>query len=383
MPANRPMKRVTLIQRRLTHYRLPFFETLRSELAGLGIELTLGCGQGTRLEQSKNDAGTLAWARHLPTTYLAGDRICVQPFGHLAEQADMLVVTAENKLVNNLPYQFGHPNLRVALWGHGANLQGNPNSWRERFKARVARRADWWFGYTEMSRPLIARNGFPDDRITILNNSVDTSAMAQQHESLPAGDRAAWRRANGVGSGPVGIFLGSLYAGKRIDFLFQAAQAMRQELPSFELVLVGAGPLQPMVEAFCRANPWAHCLGVRNGLEKVRALAACDVMLNPGLVGLGVLDSFVCRVPMLTIHSDFHGPEIAYLNHGQNGLMTANDLAAYVQAALGLLRSAEELKRLSLACKESGQRYSVANMVRHFADGVQGCLAAPIWRGKH
>ena len=377
------MKRVTLIQRRLTHYRLSFFESLRSELAGLGIELTLGCGQGTRVEQSKNDGGTLAWARHLPTTYLAGGRICLQPFADLVRKADMLVVTAENKLVNNLPYQFGHPSLRVALWGHGANLQGNPNSWRERLKARVARRADWWFGYTEMSRPLIARNGFPNERITILNNSVDTSAMAQQHESLPAGDRAAWRRANGVGSGPVGIFLGSLYAGKRIDFLFQAAQTIRASRPDFELVLVGAGPQQPMVQAFCQANPWAHYLGTRNGLEKVRALAACDVMLNPGLVGLGILDSFVCGVPMVTITSGFHGPEIAYMSHGQNGLMSADDMGAYVQAVLGLLNTPTERERMAQACRESGQRYSVANMTRHFADGVQGCLNAPIWRAKH
>lgn len=377
------MKRVTLIQRRLTHYRLPFFETLRSELAGLGIELTLGCGQGTRLEQSKNDAGTLAWARHLPTTYLAGDRICVQPFGHLAEQADMLVVTAENKLVNNLPYQFGHPNLRVALWGHGANLQGNPNSWRERFKARVARRADWWFGYTEMSRPLIARNGFPDDRITILNNSVDTSEMQSHLDALPLGDRSAWRLANGVGSGPVGIFLGSLYAEKRVDFLLQAGQAIRKEVPAFELVVVGAGPQREMVQAFCADHPWAHYLGTRSGLEKVRALAACDVMLNPGLVGLGILDSLVCGLPMTTTDCGLHSPEIAYLHPGQNGVMTANDLAAYTAASVALLRDPEERQRLARACQASGRQYSVANMVRHFADGVQGCLNAPIWRGKH
>lgn len=378
-----PLRRITLIQRRLTHYRVPLFESLRTELMARGVELLLAHGRGISAEESKKDSGSLSWSHSLPTTYLAGGRICVQPFGHLVKQADLLVVTAENKLVNNLPYQFAHPGLRVALWGHGANLQGDPSSWRERFKARVASRADWWFGYTELSRPLITRNGFPDERITILNNSVDTSAMAQQLASLPPGDRAAWRQANGVGDGPVGIFLGSLYTEKRIDFLLQAAQAIRQALPGFELVLVGAGPQQAMVQAFCAANPWAHYLGSRNGLEKVRALAACDVMLNPGLVGLGILDSFVCGLPMLTTDCGLHSPEIAYLRHGQNGLMTANDPGAYVQAVLDLLRSPPELARLARGCQESGERYSVANMARNFADGVQACLAAPIWRGKH
>jgi len=376
------MKHVTVIQRRLTHYRVPFFESLRDALAEKAIELTLGAGQGFAGEAGKNDSGALLWSRPLKTTYLAGGRICIQPFGLLAKQADMLVVTAENKLVNNLLYQFRHPKLRVALWGHGANLQGDPNTLRERFKARVARRADWWFGYTEMSRPLISRNGFPDERITILNNSVDTSEMQAHLDGLPPGDREAWREANGVGSGPVGFFLGSLYTEKRIDFLLQAAQAIRQEVPTFELVLVGAGPQRAMVEAFCAANPWAHYLGTRNGLEKVRALAACDVMLNPGLVGLGILDALICGLPMITTDCGLHSPEIAYLTPGHNGLMTANDMGAYVQASLDLLRNPQARAQLETACRDSGRQYSVAHMARNFADGVHACLAAPIWRGK-
>lgn len=375
------MTRVVLIQRRLTGYRVPFFETLRQELGARGVEFALGFGQGTHEEGTKNDAGLLDWAQPLSTTYLAGGRICIQPFGDLAKGADMLIVTAENKLVNNLPYQFGHPDLRVALWGHGANLQGNPDSWRERFKARVARRADWWFGYTEMSRPLIARNGFPQERITILNNSVDTSAMAGHYAALCTDDRAVWRRAHGIGSGPVGIFLGSLYTDKRIDFLLQAARAIHDELPAFELVVVGAGPQQAMVQAFCAGHPWAHFLGPRSGLEKVKALAASDIMLNPGLVGLGILDSFVCGVPMVTTDCGLHSPEIAYLHHGQNGLMTENDMAVYVQAVLGLLCAQAQREAMARACRQSGQQYSVNNMARNFADGVQACLEAPIWRG--
>jgi L-malate glycosyltransferase len=377
------MKRLTLIQRRLTHYRVRFFEELRSELYARDVELTLGVGAGTTAEESKKDAGHLEWSHSLQTTYGLGGRVCLQPFGHLTTQADMLVVTAENKLINNLPYQFGHPELRVALWGHGANLQGNPDSWRERFKAKVARRADWWFGYTEMSRPLITRNGFPDERITILNNSVDTSEMQSHLDNLPADDRTAWRQANGLGIGPVGIFLGSLYTEKRIDFLLQAAKEIRHELPDFELAVVGMGPQREMVETFCAEHEWAKYLGARNGLEKVRALAGSDVMLNPGLVGLGILDSLVCGLPMTTTDCGLHSPEIAYLHPGENGVMTANELQAYVQASVHLLRNPAERHRLAQGCRESGLQYSVVNMARNFADGVQGCLGAPTWRGKH
>lgn len=65
------------------------------------------------------------------------------------------------------------------------NLQGDPDSWRERFKRKVVSYADWWFGYTQMSVPLIERSGFPVERITVLNNSIDTAELAA---SVRSGD---------------------------------------------------------------------------------------------------------------------------------------------------------------------------------------------------
>jgi hypothetical protein len=37
--------------------------------------------------------------------------------------------------------------------------------------------------------------------------------------------------------------------------------------------------------------------GMLKGQDKVQALACATVMLNPGLVGLGILDSFVWGCP--------------------------------------------------------------------------------------
>lgn len=374
------MKRVLVVQRRMTHYRVPFFEALRADLQRRSIELVLAHGRGTDEEESKADSGSVPWAQPLATQYLLGGRICYQPLGAVSKGCDMMVVALENKLVCNLWHQF-LGSRRVALWGHGGNLQGDARSWRERFKRVVARRADWWFGYTEMSRPLIGRSGFPQSRVTILNNSVDTAEMTRQFQSVTAEGRAQWRLRHGIGPGPLGIFLGSLYSEKRIDFLLRCAAAIREQVPGFEIALVGAGPQRADVEAFCAANPWAHFLGMQKGQDKVDALAAADVMLNPGLVGLGILDSFTCGVPMLTTDCGLHSPEIAYLASGENGLMTPDSEAAYVSAAVALLNDRNELQRLRDGCLASARQYTVENMARNFADGVEACLAAPRYRG--
>jgi glycosyltransferase involved in cell wall biosynthesis len=375
------MAKLLIVQRRLTHYRVPFFEVLRDLLSRRGISLTVGHGCGTAHEESKEDCGFLPWADRIETSYFLGGRVCYQPFGHLASNADMLVVTAENKLINNLPYQYGHASLRVGLWGHGANLQGNGKSLREVFKRRVARRCDWWFGYTEMSRSLIRSSGFPDERITILNNSVDTSSMELVFAGLAQEDHLLWRSRHGIGSGPVGIFVGSLYAEKRIDLLLESASRLRSQLPGFELVVVGAGPLQEAVSRFSSTRPWVHHLGALHGEEKVRALAASDVLLNPGAVGLGVLDSFVCGIPMITLSAARHGPEFSYLKDGINGVVIDGGIDELVDATRSLLLSADRYSAMSSACLQSARSFSITNMAERFAEGVSSCLDAPVIRG--
>jgi len=374
--------KVVVVQRRLTHYRVAFFESLRSQFAVRNIELVLAVGMGTDEEQRKNDGAQIPWALQLPTSYFWGGRICYQPLQSACQGADMLVITLENKLVCNLWHQFAAVPYKVALWGHGANLQGKATSLREKFKRRVARRADWWFGYTEHSRPLIAQTGFPDSRVTVLNNAVDTTEMRQQFDSITPAELADWRVSQGLEAGPIGIFLGSLYEEKRIDFLLAAATVLREKIPDFQLLLVGAGPLKAMVEAFCAAHPWAHFAGMLKGKEKVLALASATVMLNPGLVGLGILDSFVCEVPMVTTDCGLHSPEIVYLRSGSNGLMTENTLDAYVHECLGLFGDAGRLRAMKSACKSSGSQYTVENMATNFADGVERCLQSAGYRAQ-
>lgn len=375
------MTKVLVIQRRMTHYRIPFFEALRHELAVRGCVLVLAYGKANQDELGKQDASDIEWAHRLSTKYFLGGRICWQPFSLVSKGADVVVLTPENKLIYNLIPQVFSKKMKVVLWGHGANLQGNPSSLREKFKRVVAKKADWWFGYTQMSVPLIERSGFPSDRITVLNNSIDTAELAAMCASVRPEALLRLRESIGLTGQHVGVYVGSLYEEKRIDFMLEAAAEIRAKVPDFEFLIVGSGPQKPLVEAFCAKQPWAHYLGVRKGQDKVDCIALAQVMINPGLVGLGILDSFVCEVPMLTTDCGLHSPEIAYLNSGVNGLMTSNTLPDYVDAVVDVFKDKSALEKLQAGCRESAKEYTVENMAKNFADGIMQCLQAPMYRG--
>ena len=103
-------------------------------------------------------------------------------------------------------------------------------------------------------------------------------------------------------------------------------------------------------------------------------------MLNPEGVGLGILDSFVCGVPMITTACGIHGPEIAYLKNGVNGVLTADVLGTYVEASVVLLRDRRTLASLRTECIANGREYTLANMADRFADGMEHCLETPRFR---
>jgi hypothetical protein len=172
---------VLVVERQLLQYRVGFYMRLRDVLACQGIALQLLVGEGTAQEKMKQDEAELDWMQQIPTRYLLQGRLCWQPFGRYARDADLVIVMHENKLIYNLWLLFCARPRRIAFWGHGANMQSErPDGWKERFKRWTATKADWWFAYTELSRRMIVDLGFPADRMTVVENATDTREMVAQ-----------------------------------------------------------------------------------------------------------------------------------------------------------------------------------------------------------
>ena len=368
-------QRVVCIQRRLTHYRMPLFNAMKADLANRGIDFELVHGNPAPSELKKNDSGQLAWAQFVRCTYWAGERICWQNPGKLIGSADLVIVTQENKLVFNLLALIRHRAYRLAFWGHGRNMQAsNSRSLREQFKRWTTQKVHWWFAYTTLSAQTVQAAGFPADRTTDVQNSIDTRQLIDDCQSVTDVEIAALRKQLDLGDGPIGLFVGSLYPDKRLGFLLQAAQALAQDLPGFRLIIVGNGPERDDMADAATRLPWLRFVGSKMGRNKALYLRAATLMLNPGLVGLGILDAFAAGLPMVTTDCNLHSPEIAYLRHGENGLMTADKLAAFVQACADLLSNPGKRQQLAAAARADADHYTVQNMARRFGDGIVSAL---------
>jgi len=368
---------VVIVQRCMTTYRVPLFEQLKGLLEQDDIQLHLLYGDATIAEQRKRDTVNIAWGEKLATRYLWGNRICWQPFFSKVHGADLVIVTQENKLVCNLWSLYGWRKYRLAFWGHGRNMQALPtfrSKVKERIKFLSINRVDWWFVYTTIGQRLVNSLGFPKAKITNLENSVDTLGLRALCEAVTSTEIEAIRSALDLGSGPVGIYVGSLYEYKRLEFLLSTGQLISQKIPDFRLVVIGAGPQSALIENAQIEYHWLRHVGRQVERKKAQYLKMASVFLNPGLVGLGILDAFAAGIPIVTTDCGLHSPEIDYLRQGENGFMTANTLEDYVETVRKILTDATLASHLQKGCVEDANHYTLENMAENFRVGILKAL---------
>lgn len=379
--ATHTMIEVVVVQYRLFHYRMRLFEMLRSRLRERGVELRLIVGQASPSEVARKDEGELDWSLKVRNRFwrIGGRDLLWQPLPRATRSTALRIVIQENRILSNYWLQlrrcFGGPQL--AFWGHGRNYQStSPSGLRERWKAWWLMHVDWWFGYTEDTRRYLESHGFDSTRITVLNNAIDGSSFARDLDALTPEQVAAARAELDITEQTqVAIYCGSIYPEKRIDMLLASADLLRQRLPDFHLLVVGDGPLGQSVRDAARTRPWLHALGIRTGAEKALAYRLASVMLNPGLVGLHVVDAFVARTPLVTQASALHSPEYVYLVDGTNGRVVHDDtVESYVQVVTEIFTQPGLLPSMQARCGQDAQTYTLDAMADNFAAGVVACL---------
>jgi len=374
------MKKVIIVQYRLLHYRLELFERLQKTCESRGIKLHLVHGQPTKREEKKRDVGTLPWADVVVNRYFSiGSRDVIwEPFPAQHYDADLVIFMQENRLLSNYPWLLlrGLHKAKVGYWGHGRNFQTrHPTGLLEKWKQFLVGRVDWWFAYTDMTKDILLSDGYLAERITVLDNAIDNDGFVADLSSITDDRLAELRGELGLPEGAqVGLYCGSLYPDKRLDYMVAAADKIQAVLPNFHLLIIGDGPSASEIKEAAVSRPWLHWVGVRKGAEKAAYFRLAQVVFNPGAVGLHVLDAFCAGVPMVTTADAKHGPEIAYLKDGENGLIVQGNDEVYADTIIALLQDPLRYAQLRAGALAGAQRYTLQNMVDSFADGIERCL---------
>ncbi|BBB48864.1 glycosyltransferase family 4 protein [Pelolinea submarina] len=371
------MPKIAIISKTVPLYRRDFYNGLRRVLSENNIELLLLYGQPSRRDALKNDTIELEWAVKVPSKIweFGHTELYWQPVLSYLKDVDLVIVEQASKLLINyvLLLQYWLKIRKLVFWGHGKNFQKNSaNRLGEWIKRRVSTRVHWWFAYNDMSALVVREMGFPPERITSVQNAIDTRALTHTLQNLTPKEIKKTRTDLSLFSLNVGIYAGGLYPEKRLSFLLESLHLIRRQIPDFEMIFIGGGVDAPMVEQADAQYPWIHYVGPKFDREKVPYFAISKLFLMPGLVGLGILDTFALETPLVTTQIPLHSPEISYLESGVNGLMvdTASNPQVYADGVIRLLLNEDERQKLVDGCVSVRNVYTVELMVSRFAQGI-------------
>ena len=302
---------------------------------------------------------------------------------------DALVIGHEVKYVANLALAllFRARGKPVLLWGFGRNLDisRNRRSRLGRWVGRAVREAQGFMlrlatdflAYTPRGAEHAVQSGMPGDRVSILNNTIDTSREVAAHARAQSLDRDALRRELGLSpDAVVFLFVGRLNAEKQVDRLIEAVRALRREEqgPPIEALIVGGGPADAELRALGGGEPWCRFLGeVLDSDALGRIFRAGDALVIPGYVGLAVNHAFAHGRPVITCQSEVHSPEIEYVEPEINGMI----LPSLEGLGEGLRRFASSpglRADLAAGALRSREKLDLRHMVEAFDQGVRRAL---------
>jgi glycosyltransferase involved in cell wall biosynthesis len=132
-----------------------------------------------------------------------------------------------------------------------------------------------------------------------------------------------WRRSIGIADDEMVIaFLGRVVMEKGLDVFSDAIHAFAAHKVKHRVLVIGEGPARPWFE---QQLPDAIFLGQQTGDDLARALASCDVLLNPSITeafGNVTLEAMACALPVVA--ADASGAT-NLVRHGVTGTLVDPD----------------------------------------------------------
>jgi glycosyltransferase involved in cell wall biosynthesis len=349
--------KVLILQQFLPHYRIPIFNALGNTA---GIELTVAHSEG---EVKPNPGGSfqqvlLHWEHRFGFFWVKDDLL------QLCNKFDVVICLFNLKVPAYWRLSLiKKRKFRFIFWGIGVTaIKGydiaNPY---DRARYWLAKKADAVVFYSSYPIEKYVAGGVPREKMFVAHNTVQITP------EFLSGDMEA---KNAL------LFLGTLYADKRVDEL---VEAFLLAIPKFNrpvlLDIVGDGDQRQALELQVqRAGLQGKVLfhGAINDAERqkvfFRKSFAC---ISPGQAGLSVLQSLSFGVPFVTTTNAITGGERLNVKHGYNGVLYQGDAEKLADELVKIVNEESYCRTLS----ENAYHYfetecTVAKMIKGYTDAI-------------
>ena len=357
------MKKVAIVQRQVTHYRVQFYNLLGKILKMNNIELTIFAGDINKKESFKDGLSNVKYAKRVKN-YNIGKKIYWQNIYHILGNYDLVIMEQSNSAILNFQmiYRrfFLKSKTKIAFWGHGSVLHEKDNFISKKIRTYLTNKVDFWFAYTELTREILYNLGVSKHKISIVNNSIDVSYVIDERNKKSKKNQKH----------KTVVFCSRLYKNKALPFVINGCEIARNTIPNLRLIIIGDGPEKKQIINLVKNKPWITMKGSLYDKEKAKNLLKGDIMVLPSHVGLSILDGFAAGLPIVISDFKNHCPEITYFTNNVNGLLSKKDINDFAKKIAFLFENPNILSSMSVEAIKTAEKYSVNKMAKNFANGI-------------
>ena len=212
------------------------------------------------------------------------------------------------------------PRKKIYFWTHG--FYGKESKlemflWKRPF----FKLPDVVFTYGNYAKRLMMENGFADDKIFPIYNSLAYDEQLSLRNQLQSSDIYIGHFDN---NNPVIVMIGRLNNRKHLDILINAVAILKDNAENYNIVLVGNGEGRQQLESLVvskglQKQVWFYgaCYDEKTNAELVFNADLCVV---PGDIGLTAIHSMMFGTPVVTHNClIYQGPEFETIQPGVTG----------------------------------------------------------------
>jgi glycosyltransferase involved in cell wall biosynthesis len=200
-------------------------------------------------------------------------------------------------------------------------------------------------------KPYFINNGFPEDRLTIIRNGVDTTLFKPGESYHRDRDVTDY------------VYVGRLSYDKGVHLLLDAFEEYHRENPKTRLTVIGDGMLKGQVDSCTDDGSvrWLGAIGHDKIPSVLQKMDAFVIPQNIGGLGLSVMEAMSCGLPVITTAI---GETIRLLRDNEGILVEPNSVSAVVEGMRTLAEDVKKRERMGTRCREKIERnYSWKNQI--------------------
>lgn len=347
------MKTVCIVQPYVPTYRVAFFEQLSESLRALGISIRVVAGRPDAAQAKRGDAVMPEWLTTVDhrAVSIRGRSLVMDTTRRHWQDCESVILPLMGSSVGTYEALLRSGSRSVGLWGHVAPYVSAGNRLDLALERWQMKHANRIFAYTRGGLSYATNCGVPEGKVTVVNNSLDTSELERLRGHVHPRQRD-----------PYLVYIGGLDQSKRIDLIADSLQILHQRGITVRVKVAGRGPHANLLDAAVSRGQ-VEMVGYVAGEQKARLILESGGILVPGRVGLVAVEALAAARPILTTQHSRHAPEIEYLTEGLSMYSSLDAAQPYADLLARFVQNRPRTPPIP-------EHPKLEAMVENFADGV-------------